>query len=335
MKPFDYTAPGTIADALRAGAAPNTRFIVGGTNLVDLMKLEVETPAHVVDLNPLAEADRTLATISEMPGGGLRIGALAPMSDVAWDPRVKERYPMLSQSLLLAASGQLRNMASMGGNILQRTRCPYFRDTAMPCNKREPGTGCSALRGFNRSHAILGTSEHCIATNGSDLAVALAALDATVRVRTGRTTAGGAERTIAMTDFHVLPGTHPERETVLRAGEIITAIEVPALPFARRSLYLKVRDRASYAFALASAAVALDVANGKIRESRIALGGVGTKPWRSLAAERALVGQAPTAATFRSAANAALQGAVTHKDNAFKVELAKRTLVRALTEVVA
>jgi xanthine dehydrogenase YagS FAD-binding subunit len=337
MKPFDYTVPASVADAIRTGGARNTRFIAGGTTLIDLMKLEVETPQHLVDLNPLATVDHTLVTIDETPTGGLRIGALAAMSDVAWDARVKERYPMLSQSLLLAASGQLRNMASMGGNLLQRTRCPYFRDTATPCNKREPGSGCSALHGFNRTHAILGTSEHCIATHPSDLAVALAALDATLRVRTsGNTGAGGAtERTIPVTDFHVLPGTHPERETVLRPGEIIIAIEVPALPFARRSLYLKVRDRASYAFALASAAVAVDVANGRIRDARVALGGVGTKPWRSRPAERALAGKPATAATFRAAANAALVGAVTHKDNAFKVELAKRTLVRALTEVMA
>jgi xanthine dehydrogenase YagS FAD-binding subunit len=335
MKPFDYTVPRSVDDAIRAASAPNTRFIAGGTNLIDLMKLEVETPAHLVDLNPLAEADRTLGTVGDATGGGLRIGALTPMSDVAWDPRVKERYPVLSQALLLGASGQLRNMASMGGNLLQRTRCPYFRDTAMPCNKREPGTGCSAIGGFNRSHAILGTSEHCIATQPSDLAVALVALDARVRVRSAGSAGSGAERTIALTDLHVLPGTHPERETVLRPGEMITAIEVPALPFARRSMYLKVRDRASYAFALASASVAIDVANGAIRDARVALGGIATKPWRSRAAERALIGKRAVAATFRAAANAAVQGAVPHKDNAFKVELAKRTLVRALTEVVA
>jgi xanthine dehydrogenase YagS FAD-binding subunit len=335
MKPFDYTVPGSVDEAIRAATIPNTRFIAGGTNLIDLMKIEVETPAHLIDLNALADTDRALATVDETPGGGLRIGALARMSDVAWDARVKERYPMLSQSLLLAASGQLRNMASMGGNLLQRTRCLYFRDTAMPCNKREPGTGCSALHGFNRSHAILGTSEHCIATQPSDLAVALAALDATVRVRTPGSARGSTERTVAVTDLHVLPGTHPERETVLGPGEMITAIEVPALPFARRSMYLKVRDRASYAFALASAAVAVDIANGTIRDARVALGGIATKPWRSRAAERALIGKPATAATFRSAANAALTGAVTRKDNAFKVELAKRTLVRALTEVVA
>jgi xanthine dehydrogenase YagS FAD-binding subunit len=332
MKPFDYTVPTSVDDAIRSGVRPATRYIVGGTNLVDLMKLEVETPEHLVDLNPLAESDRSMGSITELPGGGLRIGALARMSDVAWDPRVKDAYPMLSQSLLLAASGQVRNMASMAGNLLQRTRCPYFRDTATPCNKREPGSGCSALHGFNRSHAILGTSDHCIATHPSDLAVALAALGATVRVRGAGAT---AERAIPVTDLHVLPGSHPERETVLRPGDVITAIDVPALPFARRSLYLKVRDRASYAFALASAAVAVDLSGGRIRAARVALGGIATKPWRSTAAERALTGKAPSAATFRAAANAALAGAVPRKDNAFKVELAKRTLVRALTEVVA
>jgi len=334
MKPFDYTLPASLDEATRAGARPGTRFIAGGTTLVDLMKLEVETPEHLVDLNPLGDRDASLAGVSDLPNGGLRLGALARMSDVAWEPRVKERYPLLSQALLLAASGQIRNMASMGGNLLQRTRCPYFRDTATPCNKREPGSGCSALRGYNRSHAILGTSEHCIATHPSDPAVALVALGATVHVR-GAGVQAGAERTIPIGGLHLLPGIHPDRETVLQPGEVITAIDIPALPFARRSLYLKVRDRASYAFALASAAVALDIANGTIRAARVALGGVATKPWRSGAAERVLVGKRPTDATFRSAAEAALSGAVPHKDNGFKVELAKRTLMRALTEVSA
>ena len=331
MKTFDYTVPSSLDDAIRSGAQPATRFIAGGTTLVDLMKLEVETPAHLVDLNPLGDSDHALSAVTELPGGGLRIGALARMSDVAWNPRVKDAYPVLSQSLLLAASGQLRNMASVAGNLLQRTRCPYFRDTATPCNRREPGSGCSALHGFTRSHAILGTSEHCIATHPSDPAVALAALGATIHVRGP---GDSAERTIAVTELHVLPGTHPERETVLRPGDVITAIDVPALPFARRSLYLKVRDRASYAFALASAAVAVDLSGGRIRDARVALGGVGTKPWRSTAAERALRGKTAAAATFRAAADAALAGAVPRKDNAFKIELAKRTLVRALTEVV-
>jgi xanthine dehydrogenase YagS FAD-binding subunit len=276
-----------------------------------------------------------MASVGDLPGGGLRLGALARMSDVAWDRRVAERYPVVSQALLAGASGQLRNMATMGGNVLQRTRCWYFRDTAMPCNKREPGSGCSAIRGINRIHAILGTSEQCIATHPSDLAVALAALDATVRVRGGGAGAATTERTIPFTAFHVLPGAHPERETVLGQGELITAIDLPALPFAARSLYLKVRDRASYAFALASAAVALDLNGGTIRGARVALGGVGTKPWRSPEAERALVGRPANEATFRAAADAALRGAVPRRDNAFKLELAKRTLVRALTEVSA
>ncbi len=334
MKPFDYSAPGSLDEATRTGARPGTRFIAGGTTLVDLMKLEVETPEHLIDLNPLGDRDPSLGGVSELPNGGLRIGALARMSDVAWNAHVKERYPVLSQALLLAASGQLRNMASMAGNLLQRTRCPYFRDTATPCNKREPGSGCSAIQGFNRSHAILGTSEHCIATHPSDPAVALVALGAAIRVR-GVGAQPSAERTISIADLHLLPGTHPERETVLKPGEVITSIDLTPLPFARRSLYLKVRDRASYAFALASAAVALDIANGAIRNARIALGGVATRPWRSTAAERALIGRRATPATFRSAAEAALRGAVPRRDNAFKIELAKRTLVRALTEVSA
>ena len=314
MHPFDYTIPSSLDDALRSGAAAGgasaggramsgtPRFVAGGTTLIDLMKLDVETPERVVDVNALAERDPSLAAVAELPGGGLRIGALARMSDVAWDRRVREGWPVLSQSLLLAASGQLRNMATIGGNVLQRTRCPYFRDTATPCNKREPGSGCSALHGVNRTHAILGTSDHCIATHPSDLAVALAALDATVRVRSRGASGAAAERAVPFGDFHLLPGAHPERETVLKQGELITAIDVPALPFARRSLYLKVRDRASYAFALASAAVALDVAGGTVRGARVALGGVGTKPWRSREAERALVGKPATAATFRAAA---------------------------------
>jgi xanthine dehydrogenase YagS FAD-binding subunit len=252
------------------------------------------------------------------------------MSDVAWDQHVRDRYPMVSQSLLLAASGQLRNMATIGGNIMQRTRCWYFRDTAMPCNKRDPGSGCSALTGLNRIHAVLGTSDKCIATHPSDLAVALVALDANV---VARSRAG--ERVIPIKEFHLLPGQHPERENALRPGELITAIDLPSLPFARRSLYLKVRDRASFAFALASAAVALDIRGGVIRAARVALGGVGTKPWRSMEAERTLVGNRASASTFRAAADAALSGAKPHGDNAFKVPLAKHTLERALAEVAS
>jgi xanthine dehydrogenase YagS FAD-binding subunit len=294
------------------------------------MKLDVERPSVVVDINALAASDPSLSAVSELPDGGLRLGALARMSDVAWDKRLRERYPLVSQSLLLAASGQVRNMATIAGNVLQRTRCPYFRDVATPCNKRQPGSGCSALEGVNRQHAILGVSPACIAVHPSDLAVALVALDAVVQVR-GRT----GTRAIPFGTFHLLPGQHPERETVLQAGDLITSIDLPALPFARRSLYLKVRDRASFAFALASAAVALDVQSGTVRAARVALGGVGTKPWRSTAAEQALVGKPSTAATFRAASAAALSGARPRKDNAFKVTLARRTLERALAEVAS
>ena len=329
MRPFDFVRADDMQGALHAGAATTARFVAGGTTLLDLMKLEVERPATVVDINTLSRRDATLSQVQELPGGGIRLGALARMADVAWNPLVRDRYPLVSHSLLLAASGQLRNMATMGGNILQRTRCEYFRDTAMACNKREPGSGCSALMGLHRTHAILGGSSKCIATHPSDLAVALAALDAVVRVR------GASERSIPFGEFHVLPGEHPERETTLRHGELITAIDIPALSYSRTSLYLKVRDRASYAFALASAAVALDVSNGTIRNARVALGGVGTKPWRSHEAERALTGKPVTAQTFHAAAEAALAGAEPHRDNRFKVPLAKRTLVRALTEVSA
>ncbi|HEX3866201.1 MAG TPA: xanthine dehydrogenase family protein subunit M [Gemmatimonadaceae bacterium] len=330
MNSFDYVAASDVESASKLGASPSTRFVAGGTTLIDLMKLGVERPSRVVDLNTLDARDPSLSAVTRLPGGGWRLGALARMSDVAWHPQIRDEYPLVSQALLLAASGQLRNMATMGGNILQRTRCPYFRDTATPCNKREPGSGCSAIRGFNRTHAILGTSEHCIATHPSDLAVAFAAVDAVVHAR-----AGAAERTIPFAAFHLLPGAHPEHENSLKPGEVVTAIDLPPLSFARRSLYFKVRDRASYAFALAAAAVALDLQDGAIRDARVALGGVGTTPWRSHEAERALVGKRASDATFRAAAQAALAGARPHKDNAFKIELAKRTLVRALTEVSA
>jgi xanthine dehydrogenase YagS FAD-binding subunit len=332
MIDFEYVRATDVDAATHAATAAGTRFVAGGTNLIDLMKLNVERPLHVIDINELGRRDPALAAISETPNGGLRIGALARMRDVAWDARVRERYPVVSQSLLFAASGQLRNMASMGGNLLQRTRCPYFRDTAMPCNKRDPGTGCSAIRGINRTEAILGTSEHCIATYPGDLGVALAALGATVYVRSAGT---AAERPLAFEALHVLPGSHPERETVLKPGDLITALELPAVPAARRSLYLKVRDRASYAFALASAAVAVELNGRTIRDARVGLGGIATKPWRSHEAERALVGKAATPGTFRAAADLALAHAQPHRDNAFKVTLAKRTLVRALTEVTA
>ncbi len=329
MRPFDYTAATSAADAMRMVAAdPNARFIAGGTTLVDLMKLEVETPDRLVDLNTLAEKEPALAQITEMPDGTVRIGALVRNSDMGWNTTIKSRYPVLAEALLAGASGQIRNMATVGGNLLQRTRCWYFRDTAMPCNKREPGSGCSAIGGHNRTHAVLGTSNQCIATSPGDMPVAMAALGAVVRVRGAR-----GERTIPITAFHVLPGAHPERETVLRHGELITAVDIPALAYGQRSHYRKVRDRASYAFALVSAAVVLDVQGGTVRNARVALGGVATKPWRSMDAERLLVGKRATAEVFRAAAEVALSGAVPRGENAFKIELAKRTIVRALTTV--
>ena len=335
MISFDYVTANDLDGAARAGAGPSARFIAGGTTLIDLMKLDVERPTLVIDLNTLVRRDPSLSAIADLPGGGLRLGALARMGDVAWDDRVKTAFPLVSQALLLAASGQIRNVATIGGNVLQRTRCPYFRDTATACNKRDPGSGCSALHGFNRTHAVLGTSSACIATHPSDLAVALVALDAAVHVRGPGRDGRMADRVIPFTEFHVAPGSQPARETVLRHGEVITAIDLPPLAFAKRSLYFKVRDRASYAFALASAAVALDIEDGRIKDARVALGGVGTKPWRSPEAERALRGRAASEATFRAAADAALAGARAQKDNAFKISLAKRTLVRALTEVAA
>ena len=325
MHPFSYTTADSATAALRlASDDPRARYLAGGTTLVDLMKLEVEQPTQLIDITALP-----LTEIATLPSGALRVGALVRNSDLAHNEEVRRRYPMLSQALLAGASGQLRNMATTGGNLLQRTRCPYFRDTAMPCNKREPGTGCSALHGENRGHAVLGTSEACIATHPSDMAVALVALDAIVR-----TMGPKGERTIPIGELHRLPGDHPEIETILRPGELITAVEIPALSFATRSVYVKVRDRASYAFALASAAVALDLNGETIRDARVALGGVGTVPWRSREAEKALRGQSAGATTFRAAAEAALAGAVPRKDNAFKIELARRTLVRALTRAV-
>ena len=326
MHPFSYTTADSATAALRlASDDPRARYLAGGTTLVDLMKLEVEQPTQLIDITALP-----LTEIATLPSGALRVGALVRNSDLAHNEEVRRRYPMLSQALLAGASGQLRNMATTGGNLLQRTRCPYFRDTAMPCNKREPGTGCSALHGENRGHAVLGTSEACIATHPSDMAVALVALDAVVR-----TMGPEDERAIPIGELHRLPGDHPEIETILRPGELITAVEIPALSFATRSVYVKVRDRASYAFALASAAVALDLNGETIRDARVALGGVGTVPWRSREAEKALRGQSAGATAFRAAAEAALAGAVPRKDNAFKIELARRTLVRALARAVA
>jgi xanthine dehydrogenase YagS FAD-binding subunit len=331
MRPFSYTVPAGVVGATRSVAAdPRAVYIAGGTTLVDLMQLDVMSPGRLVDINALAAHDPSLGQITVLPSGGLRIGALVRNSDLAWSTLVSDRYPVLAQALLAGASGQIRNMATVGGNLMQRTRCYYFRDAAMPCNKRVPGSGCPAIDGHNRIHAVLGTSSHCIATHPGDMPVALVALDAVVRAR-----GPAGERVIPLVDFYVLPGDHPEREHVLHHGDLITAVDIPPLAWARRSHYRKVRDRASYAFALASAAVALDLDGTSIRQARVALGGVGTKPWRSPEAERALVNQTASPAAFRAAAEEAMTGAVAHRENAFKIELIKRTLVRALTTVTA
>jgi xanthine dehydrogenase YagS FAD-binding subunit len=326
MQPFSYVAAEDTGTAMQLAAANSrARYLAGGTTLVDLMKLDVEQPMQLIDITGLP-----LTELTVRGDGTVRVGAMVRNSDLAHNEDVRTRYPMLSQALLAGASGQLRNMATTGGNLLQRTRCPYFRDTATACNKREPGTGCSAIEGHNRGHAVLGTSEFCIATHPSDMAVALIALDARVRVL-----GPGGERVIPISQLHRLPDDHPEIETTLAPGELIVAVDIPPLAFAARSLYLKVRDRASYAFALSSAAVAIDLHDGIIRDARVALGGVATKPWRSTAAEVALRGRAARRETYRDAAEAALVGAVPRRENGFKIELAKRTLVRALTTVAA
>jgi xanthine dehydrogenase YagS FAD-binding subunit len=319
VKPFTYVRPADARAAIAAAGEGGASFLAGGTTLVDLMRLEVMTPSAVVDLSPLP------LTAIERAGDGLRIDAMARNSAVATHPLVVERYPLLAQALLAGASQQVRNMATVGGNLLQRTRCPYFRDLAVACNKRAPGSGCSAIDGYTRSHAILGTSESCIATHPSDMCVALAALDAVVHTR-----GAGRERAIPFGEFHTLPGDHPEIESALEPGELVTHIELPASPFAAHAHYVKVRDRAAFAFALASAAVGLDVADGKIRAARVALGGVATRPWRAAEAEQALIGQAPNRASFERAAAAAIVDPKPRRDNAFKVALAKRTIVRAL-----
>jgi xanthine dehydrogenase YagS FAD-binding subunit len=326
MNPFAYSRANDAAAAVNAIAAqPRTKFLGGGTNLIDLMKMGVETPAQLVDINRLP-----LVQIEELAGGGLRIGALARNSDVAEHALIKERYPVLSQALLAGASPQLRNMATMGGNLMQRTRCYYFYDPAFPqCNKRNPGSGCGALKGYNRIHAILGQSEQCIATNPSDMNVALAALDAVVRVQGPQ-----GEREIPFADFHRLPGSTPDVDTNLKEDELITAIDLPPMPFASRSHYLKLRDRASYAFAIVSVAAALELDAGrKISAVRIALGGVAHKPWRAQKAEQQLVGKSADENTFRAAADAELAAAKGYAHNEFKIELAKRSIVRALSTV--
>jgi xanthine dehydrogenase YagS FAD-binding subunit len=304
-----------------AHASGGARYIGGGTTLVDLMKQGVERPRGLVDVTRLP-----LAEIAQTASGGLRIGALATNSAVAYDPSVVAHYTVLSQAILSGASPQIRNMATVAGNLLQRTRCTYFRDTACACNKRSPGAGCDARGGFDRMHAVLGTSQRCIAAHPSDMCVALAALDAVVRTRREK-----GERAIAMRDFHTLPGARPEIENVLELGELITHVELPPPPAAARSVYVKVRDRTSYAFALASAGVVLVVSGGYVTYARVALGGVGTKPWRSDDAENALVNKPARKETYEAAASAAIHGAELGRHNGFKVELAKRTLVRALS----
>jgi xanthine dehydrogenase YagS FAD-binding subunit len=327
MESFSFTRAANIPQAVASTAGPGShaRFVAGGTNLIDMMKLNVEKPTTVVDINGLA-----LDKIEPTPDGGLFLGALARNSDVAQHPTVKAHYAVLSEALLSGASPQLRNMATTGGNLLQRTRCVYFRDTAHACNKREPGTGCSALEGHNRMLAILGTSPHCIATNPSDQNVALTALEATVQIQGLK-----GKRSVPIHDFYKLPGTTPHIETVLEHGDLITGVTLPKPAPGAKSYYLKLRDRAAYEFALSSAAVVLTVSGGKIAQARIALGGVGTRPWRSLEAEKALVGHAPATALFRQAAEAALAGAKPQTENGFKVELAKRCLTRALANTVA
>ncbi len=320
---FQYARASDVADAVRRIAAdPAAKFIAGGTNLIDLMKEDVERPSRLIDISRLP-----LKSVGETADGGLRIGALVPNSDLAYHPLVAQRYPLLGSAILAGASQQLRNMASTGGNLLQRTRCAYFYDTATPCNKREPGSGCSAVNGLNRMHAILGTSESCIATHPSDMCVALAALDAKVHV------AGpGGEREMAFADFHRLPGTTPQHDTNLCPDEIVTAVELPEQGFAKNYTYLKIRDRLSYAFALVSVAAALELDGDTIKQARLALGGVAHKPWRDANAEAALHGQAANHDTFTRAANLVLRDAKGFAHNAFKIELARKVIVRALTQ---
>jgi xanthine dehydrogenase YagS FAD-binding subunit len=321
MDAFQFVQAKTVDGALNAAPAQaGAKFVAGGTTLIDLMKLNVERPKTVVDINGLP-----LTQVESTPDGGLKIGAMVRNSDLAHDATVQKRYTVLSEALLSGASPQLRNMATTGGNLLQRTRCYYFRDIAYACNKRDPGSGCAAIDGFNRIHAILGTSEHCIATHPSDMAVAMMALEATVIIK-----GASGNRSVPLNEFYLLPGSTPQKENVLAPGELITHVTLPALPEGTRSHYLKLRDRASYEFALASAAVVVTMSGNRIRRVRVALGGVGTRPWRSPEAERALENREASEKNFRAAAEAALRDAKPLHDNAFKVELAKRVLVRTL-----
>jgi xanthine dehydrogenase YagS FAD-binding subunit len=325
MKAFTYERASSVEAAAQAVARqPAAKFIAGGTNLLDLMKIQVETPVHLVDVNRLG-----LDRIEDTPEGGLRIGTLVRNSDLAADARVRRHYPVLSRALLAGASAQLRNKASTGGNLLQRTRCYYFYDPSKPCNKRAPGSGCSAIGGFTRNHAVLGASEHCIATHPSDMAVAMRVLDAQVETVDGQ----GARRVIPIADFHRLPGNTPHVETSLQHGELITSVVLPPPPPGRQ-VYRKVRDRASYAFALVSVAAIVDAADGVLRAGRIAFGGLAHKPWRVEAAEQALVNRKPADAAS-DAADAALQGARGQGDNDFKIPLARRVLAGVLAEAAA
>jgi xanthine dehydrogenase YagS FAD-binding subunit len=323
---FQYSRAQDVADAVRQMAAePSARFIAGGTNLIDLLKQDVERPSRLIDISRLP-----LKSVEETASGGLRIGALVPNADLAYHPLITHRYPMLASAILAGASAQLRNMASTGGNLLQRTRCYYFYDTATPCNKRDLGSGCSALAGLNRMHAILGTSESCIATHPSDMCVALAALDATVHV------AGPAgTRAIAFADFHRLPGDAPQLDTTLKDDEIVTAVELPARGFAAHHTYLKIRDRLSYAFALVSVAAGLELEGDTIKDARLAVGGVAHKPWRDPTAETALHGQSASQSMFARAADILLRDAKGYEHNRFKIDLAHRAIVRALTQAAA
>ncbi len=321
MKLFQFVSASDTPDAIKQiGADKHGRFVAGGTTLIDLMKLHVETPSTLIDINGLR-----LTAIEELKDG-LRIGANVRNSDLAWNDLIVGRYPVLSEALLSGATPQLRNMATVGGNLMQRTRCPYFRDTVWACNKRDPGAGCSALDGFNRSHAILGTSDKCIATHPSDMCVALAALEAVVKIQ-----GANRERSVPISEFYIPYGDDPARETVLEHGELITAVELPTADLFKHSHYLKVRDRASFEFALVSVAAAMQIENGAIHGARLALGGVATKPWRSLEAEKTLVGEKPTESAFRAAAKVVLKDAIPQKHNAFKIELAERAIVRAFS----
>jgi len=324
MKVFDYVRVASPAESTAAIASHrNAMFLAGGTTLIDLMKIDVLTPDTVVDVNPLALRE------IEVTDEAIVVGANVRNSQLAWHPTVRERFPVLPQAILSGATTQIRNMATVAGNILQRTRCPYFRDVHSACNRRAPQSGCDAIDGFNRGHAVLGVSEHCIATHPSDMCVAAALLDAEIRT----VNANGANRTIAFNEFHLVPGDTPHHETVLDRGELITHVVFPTVKIARRSHYLKVRDRASYEFALASAAVAIQLDGDRIVDARLAIGGVATKPWRCVAAEQSLVGKPAAEKSFREAAQIALTGAVAQQHNAFKIELAKRTIIRAFATI--